>query len=226
MKKTIDFELLAKFPIFDNLDEQLLIHLAAKINAKKASKYQFIYEIGVPSDKIFFLTKGVIKVGRLSNDGREVIKSIIHPLAMFGELGIAGQVQREDYARAMNENVEYFELKVSDLKEVMYGNFDLSQKVLSMVGQRLLKVERKLEGLIFKDARQRIIDFLRDTANNRGRKVGYELHFKHNLTQQDIANITGTSRQTVTSVLNELRKNNMIYFNRRSMLIRDVNALC
>ncbi|MCB0680661.1 MAG: winged helix-turn-helix domain-containing protein, partial [Saprospiraceae bacterium] len=64
-----------------------------------------------------------------------------------------------------------------------------------------------------------------DTARQRGRKVGFETLLKHCLTQQDIANITGTSRQTVTSVLNELKKENLIYFNRRSILIRDLGRL-
>jgi len=225
MTKVIDKELVGKFPLFNELNEQELAYLSDKLVAKRASKYQFIYEIDTPSDKLFFLTKGIIKVGRISDDGREVIKSVLHPLAMFGELGLVGQVQRQEYAKVMNEDVAYFEIKVADVRVLMRNNYDLAQKVLNMVGQRLLKVEQKLEALIFKDARQRIIDFLRDTAESRGRKVGFELHFKHNLTQQDIANITGTSRQTVTSVLNELRKSNMIYFNRRSILIRDMEAL-
>ena len=83
----------------------------------------------------------------------------------------------------------------------------------------------KKESLIFKDARARIIDFLKETAIKRGRQVGYEHFFKHSLTQQDIANITDTSRQTVTLVLNDLRKSNLIYFNRNSFLIRDMNKL-
>ena len=82
-----------------------------------------------------------------------------------------------------------------------------------------------MESLIFKDARARIIDFLKESAETRGRKVGFEMLFKHCLTQQDIANLTGTSRQTVTSVLNDLRKDNLIYFNRNTILIRDMGKL-
>jgi len=79
--------------------------------------------------------------------------------------------------------------------------------------------------LIFKDARARIIDFLKDSVEKRGRRVGFEMLVKNTLTQQDIANITGTSRQTVTSVLNNLRKSYLIYFNRKSILIRDMQKL-
>ncbi len=59
----------------------------------------------------------------------------------------------------------------------------------------------------------------------RGRQVGYEMLLKHSLTHQDIANITCTSRQTVTLVLNELRKENLIYFNRGRILVRDMETL-
>ena len=97
--------------------------------------------------------------------------------------------------------------------------------MLSMIGKRLRTAERRLEALVFKDARERIIDFLKDNAAKRGKRIGFETLIRHNLTQQDIANFTCTSRQTVTSVLNELRKANLIYFNRRSFLIRDLAKL-
>ena len=95
-----------------------------------------------------------------------------------------------------------------------------------MIGNRLRRAENRLESLIFKDARTRIIDFLKDSAEKRGSKIGIdEMLVKHSLTQQDIANITGTSRQTVTSVLNDLKKLNLIHFTRRSILIRDLRKL-
>ena len=95
-----------------------------------------------------------------------------------------------------------------------------------MIGNRLKKAESRLESLIFKDARTRIIDFLKESAEKRGSKIGIdEMLVKHSLTQQDIANITGTSRQTVTSVLNDLKRSDLIYFNRRSILIRDIGRL-
>ena len=107
----------------------------------------------------------------------------------------------------------------------MRSNHLLSVKILNLIGERLRRAENRLEALIFKDARTRIVDFLKDTASRRGRRVGYETLVKHSMTQQDIANLTGTSRQTVTSVLNELRKSNLIYFNRKSILIRDIANL-
>ena len=96
---------------------------------------------------------------------------------------------------------------------------------MSSFGQRLMRAENKLESLIFKDARTRIIDFIKDSVSDRGRRVGFEMLLKHSLTHQDIANITCTSRQTVTLVLNDLKKLDLIYFNRGKILVRDMAKL-
>lgn len=217
--------ILEHFPLFSSLNETELALLEEMAEKHVVSKYSFIYLPDEASKHIFFLSKGSIKIGTHSNDGKEVIKAVLHPLAMFGELAVIGETTRQDFAQAMNNEVHYLALKVEDFKRLMQTNFGLCSHVLSMMGNRLMKAENRLEGLIFKDARTRIVDFIKEYAETRGRQVGYERLFKHSLTQQDIANLTGTSRQTVTSVLNELRKSNLIYFNRNSILIRDMAKL-
>lgn len=225
MNKKVNYDALKKFPIFDVLSEEEKMHLEKIAEYQILPKYKRIYEANTASDRIYFLVRGIVKIGTKSDDNREVIKAVLHPIAFFGELGLVGETQRKDFAQVMNKDAHFYTISVADFRRLMFTNHRLCMNVLSMVGERLRKAEQRLEALIFKDARSRIIDFLKDTAEQRGRKVGYELMFKHCLTQQDIANITGTSRQTVTSVLNELRKDNLIYFNRRSILIRDVERL-
>ena len=225
MKATSKFEFLSQFPLFDVLSEKELNYLCECTESKIYKKYDNVYLEGDLSDTIFFLIKGVAKIGTHSSDGREVIKSILHPHAMFGELGLYGEERRLSFCEIMNEPAECLLLKISDFRTLMTNNHELCFNVISLVGSKLRKAEHRLESLIFKDARARIIDFLKDSVEKRGRKVGYEMLLKHSLTQQDIANITGTSRQTVTSVLNDLRKSDLIYFNRRSILIRDIQNL-
>ncbi len=213
------------FPLFEGLHENEMEQLKEMVEFKTKPKFSYIFLPDEDAKYIYFLVKGMIKTGTHSNDGKEIIKSILHPFAMFGELCIIGEETRCDFAKAMNGEVHYFQLKEEDFKSLMLRNKSVGDKILKIIGQRLRKAENRLESLIFKDARTRIIEFLKDSARKRGRQVGYEMLVKHCLTQQDIANITGTSRQTVTSVLNELRKSNLIYFNRRSILIRDMAKL-
>ena len=107
----------------------------------------------------------------------------------------------------------------------MDNNHKLALCVINFIGKKLKNTEERLESLLMDDARERIVGFLKDNAENFGQTVGYELLLKHNFTQQDIANYTGTSRQTVTTVLNDLKKSNKIYFKRKAILIRDMARL-
>ena len=223
MEKTTSF--LAQFPLFANLNEQERERLANIMDYQVKQRYSFLYLPDDPSDTIFFLARGTVKIGTHSSDGKEIIKSLIHPTAMFGELGLVGEEKRQDFAQALKEDVHVYTLKVNDFKLFMRQNFDLCNRVMMLFGSRLMKAENKLESLIFKDARTRIIDFIKDSVNKRGRRVGYEMLLKHSLTHQDIANITCTSRQTVTLVLNELKKSDLIYFNRGKILVRDMAKL-
>ncbi len=226
MDITTKLTFLEQFPLFEALSPDEKHRLTQIVEFHKIPKHRTIYSPGDRSDKIFFLVKGTIKISAQYDDEREVIKGILHPLAMFGELCIVGEKERTDFASSQNGEVQYFALRLEDFKGLMKGNYSFSNSVLQLVGKRLRRAEGRLESLIFKDARARIIDFLKDAAFTQGRRIGLdEMLVKHCLTQQDIANITGTSRQTVTSVLNDLKKSNLIHFTRRSFLIRDLARL-
>jgi CRP-like cAMP-binding protein len=93
------------------------------------------------------------------------------------------------------------------------------------MGRKVDSLERRLESIISKDSRTRIIDFLREMAEENGKKVGFETLIKNNFTHKDIASLTGTSRQTVTTTLNSLKDQNIINFDRRRILIRDMDLL-
>jgi CRP-like cAMP-binding protein len=225
MDKAAKFIFFRDIPLFESLDDNQMTMLCDMVQYCKVPRFTNIYLENEAADAIYFLSKGAIKIGVHSDLGKEVIKNILHPKAIFGELALISDRQRSDYAQALNTEVIYFKLKQDDFKTLMRMNKELSFKVINFMGKRLERIENKLESFIFRNARSRIIDFLKENALERGRQVGYELFFKHNLTQQDIANLTGTSRQTVTSVLNELKKLNLIHFNRNGVLIRDIAKL-
>lgn len=222
---TLNITPISEFPLFDCLTQEEKSRLESMAEYKVKPKFSYLFLPDEPSDTIFFLAKGIVKIATHSDDGKEVIKSLIQPLAMFGELGIIGETKRQDLAQALREEVHIITLKVEDLKKLMRLNFSLCDRIMTLFGNRLMRAENKLESLIFKDARTRIIEFIKDSVERSGRKIGFEMLLKHSLTHQDIANITCTSRQTVTLVLNELRKSDLIYFNRGKILVRDMTKL-
>lgn len=217
MTELLDIEL------FNVLSREELFELAEMCRIRKINRHRFVFEQGDSSDSIYFLLEGTIKFGIHSEDNKEVIKSILHPKAMFGESAVLG-TSRSNFAKAMDE-VKYIEVAVEDFKKIMQRNFEFNLRIIDIMGKKLSIAEKRLESLVLQDARTRIIEFIKENAMNFGKQVGYEMLLKHSLTQQDIANFTGTSRQTVTSVLNDLKKNNQIYFKRKSILIRDMASL-
>jgi CRP/FNR family transcriptional regulator, cyclic AMP receptor protein len=214
-----------QFPLLSSLTEADFQRLSLIAERRTAPKHSYIYLSDEPSDHVYLLVSGSVKIGIHSPDGREIIKNIQHPFSFFGELGLTGERRRTEFASSMSRDVEYFIVKVEDFRMLMQQNFLLSQSVLLSLGERLRRAERHWESLILKDVRSRIVEFLKESADARGRQIGFETMVKHSLTQQDIANLVGASRQTVTAILNELKKSNLIHFNRNTILIRDLEKL-
>lgn len=211
-----------------NLYHILCPHKVKKMGDKhefiRYKKDDFIYVPEDAASNIYLIVDGRIKIGHYLDDGKEVVSSILTTGEIFGELALAGEDTRRDFAQAMCDAV-ICPLTIGELQALMFENKELSFKILKLIGLRLMKLERKLELLVFKDARTRVIEFLKDTAAWKGQRVGFETMIPTKLTHRDIAALTGTSRQTVTTILNELKEQNLINFDRKKILIRDISNL-
>jgi len=216
---------LRQLPMLASLDNNELEQLANNASLRRTTKYNFVFMPDEPANHLFLLLEGRMKIGTFAQDGREVIKEILHPQKLFGDLALAGESRHSEFGQALHDGAACLCISLASFQALMQQNQRLVFACLQHLSSRLQRVEERLAKLVLKDARERIIDFLVDTAGREGRRVGYETLLRHHLTQQDIANLTGTSRQTVTSVMNDLRKSNLIYFNRRSILIRDIERL-
>lgn len=225
MVAKINTSFLENFSLFHCLKEDEKATLASVMDYQVFSRYSFVYLPDDPAKTVFFLGKGTVKIGTHGADGKEVIKRLVTPMSMFGEMGLVGESKRGDFAQVLKEEVHLYSVPVEDFKKLMQQNFELCASTMAEFGTRVIQAENRLESVIFKDARARIVDFIKDSIHRNGHRVGYEMLLKHSLTHQDIANITCTSRQTVTLVLNELRKSDLIYFNRGKILVRDMEKL-
>lgn len=224
-RETSALAFLRQIPFLGTLPHSDLSELAALSQIEHIQRNTPIYHKGSPSNQLYLLLRGSVKICSFSEDGREIIKDMLSPVTLFGDLGLVGEKERQENAFSMQEDIQVLRMPNDAFRRLIRRHPALSMDIVDWLGTRLRRTEARLEALMFKDARERIIDFLKDSAEQQGKKIGFELLIKHSMTQQDIANYTGTSRQTVTSVLNELRKSNLIYFNRRSILIRDLERL-
>lgn len=191
---------------------------------KTFKKGEYIFLPDQTSDKIFFISEGRVKIGTHGESGKEITKAILSNGEVFGELALVGQEKRRDFAFAM-EDTQVCMLSSQEMESLLRDRNGLSLFMMKIMGSRVLEMESRLESLVFKDSRTRIIEYLFDLTKKRGQRVGYEWVVRKFITHQEIANLTATSRQTVTTVLNELRNDNIITFNRKRLLVRDLDKL-
>lgn len=187
-------------------------------------KGEYIYLPQQDSDKVYFLVRGRVKIGSYSAEGKEITKAILEVGQVFGELALIGEEQRRDFAYTMEET-EVCIMSAEEMKSLIKDHNALSMMMMKIMGNRVLEMEQRLESLVFKDSRTRILEFLVEMVEKKGDRVGYEYVVRRFITHQEIANLTATSRQTVTTVLNELRTSNLITFNRKRLLVRDLDQL-
>lgn len=193
----------------------------AFLNLKKAD---YVYFEDQKAETIYFVAKGRVKIYYLNEKNKEVVKSILSTGEIFGELALAEEGKRSDFAQVMDNETVICAWSLEDIRQLMLDDRDFSFSITKLVGLRLLKLERKFELLAFKDTRTRIVEFLKDAAQWKGKKVGDETVIMTSLTHRDIAKLVGLSRQSVSTTLNDLKNENKIYFDRRRILIRDLST--
>jgi len=187
-------------------------------------KDAFIYKPESSSDLVYFIEKGSIILGSYHNTGEEVISSILFKGQIFGEQGLTGSRTRAEFAQA-KEKTTLRVVPLSSLRKVMLENGALGIAINQLILKKLLVCQNKWKSQITDYARTRVIDFIIHLVENNGRKVGFEWSIDQFFPHREVASIIGSSRQTVTVTLNELRNKNVIYFDRKRLIVRDLEEL-
>ena len=153
-----------------------------------------------------------------------MILGLVNPGEVFGEMSFLDEGERTDFATAM-EPALICAINKEEFKKFISENSELNLRITRLIGLRLKKYTERIEELVFKDASQRIVSFLLRLANDNGKQLGKDIFVKPFLKHQDIADLTACSRQTVNSVLTDLREKKIIHFDRRKLIIHDKETL-
>lgn len=215
---------LEKFDLFQKLDMSSISKLGKKSTMLKYKKNDPISIPEDPKDKIYFLKKGRVKISIFSKQGEEFIKAIIKPGEMFGKLPYAPGSEPTDIAYAIQDTTLCF-MTSEEFEELVESDTGLKTEVMKFIAHRLQKLERRVERLSFKNSKQRLIEMMLDFKEDFGKTVGDEIFIDQTLSHREIASLIATSRQTVTKLLNELRGKELIDFNRKKLIIRNLEGL-
>ena len=192
---------------------------------KKAQKGDIIYFSSSDLPRIFLLKKGNIKIVSVDEEGNETIKEILQKGDLFGELSLEHDREVNEYAKALTEEVSICSFLLSDFEDLLIKNPTLALSYTKFVGLKMKRFKNNYSNLVSKDAKTRLISFLKDWAEREGIQEDKKFIINNYLTQTDIAQIICTSRQTATLLLNELEEKNLIYYNRKEIIIDDISKL-
>ncbi|MDI1234083.1 MAG: Crp/Fnr family transcriptional regulator [bacterium] len=207
--------------LFRVLSNMQLKQLCIITGFKKAKKGDVIYLFSSDAPKIYFLKKGNIKIAEIDDEGNEITKEIIQKGDLFGELSLDTTIKSNEYAQALTNDVAICSFLLSDFEALMEKHPGLALSYSKFVGLRFKKMSSNYSNLIFKDARSRLIYFLKEWSIREGIFEGMQVKLLNYLTQQDMAQIICTSRQTITQLLNDFEKDGLLTYNRQEIMISD-----
>ncbi len=187
-------------------------------------KGAYIYMQDDEANDVYIILKGKVKIGSYLGDDKDIVQDILTDWEIFNESALMNYTKRSEYALAM-ENVELSVIPISKMSKLLIKYPELNLLLMKIFSDKMEEKQNRLEALIFKNSRTRIIEFLINSVRKKGQRIGYEWVIRNFYTHQDIASLTSTSRQSVTTLLNDLRNKNIIQFDRKRILIRDLDLL-
>lgn len=217
MKK---IELLQSVALFWDLSEEELGYISQKMIARHYESGKFIFLEDSEGEQCFFVVQGSVKVTRLSKDGREVILAMLNEGEFFGEMALLDGESRSANVIALEET-EVLTLNREDFLVVLHDYPQIAIQLLKEMAHRLRKSDRQIASLSLSDAEKRIALCIIRFADEQGVIKRGQVSIPKMPIQQDIANMAGTSRETVSRAINLLEKEHFIKRQGRELLILD-----
>jgi CRP/FNR family transcriptional regulator len=199
-------------------DRQGLYHLG---NKRRYRKEEMVFHVGSSSDEVFVLLHGRVKVFELSREGKEVILWFCFPGELFGLSEVFQRSGREVNAQACSQ-VEVLSIKKTDFERYIKQHSHLAMQVIELLSYRLRELSDVLLNLASEDVASRVIKLLRRLCSRYGKPNGNHVLLDIALTHQEMADMIGASRQTVTSVLSTLRKQGIVKMEQRCIYLQDI----
>jgi len=184
-------------------------------------KKDYIYFEEDSANKVYLIEKGKVKIGYYTESGDEMVKAILTKGELFGEKAILGEFIRDEFAQSVDNETSICTIDVQTMHNLMKDNQNFSFKIYKFIGLKFKKLERRLQLLLFKDTKTRLLEFLNELCIDYGydcEQTG-DMVICHPYTQKDIASLIGTSRPTLNILLNELKEENILDFNRKEIRI-------
>ncbi len=220
MKANDQSLLLRKFNLWSDLSDEEYEKLDVADNFREVKQGEYIYFEAYHHNYIYFVKKGHILLGKIDDSGSVITKDILREGDFLGQVTLEKDNLDGEFAQAIKSNVCLCSFTIEKFTTLLKENPSISIKYSKLVGLRLRKFENRLINIVQKDARTRLLLFLGELLNERIRQApvyGDTARIPSYLTHEEIARLIGASRQTVTTIFNELKEEGVLEYSRKEI---------
>jgi len=218
-----DIWCMAEVDIFADLSEAEMEAMATAAPMRIYSAGELIYSPHQPVETLFILKKGRVRIFRVSPDGRALTTALVTPGTVFGEMMLLGQRMHDNFAEALDEVVVCV-MSRADVHRFLLSDPRISARIAETLGRRVAELESRLADTVFKSVPERIAATLCLLAREQQKRpLGRGTQVT--LTHEQIAALTGTSRETATKVLDEYAGRGILRLGRGKVTILDLDAV-
>lgn len=215
---------LKRCDLFEQLTPDQLNQLESRARVRKLPRNSPIYLPNDAADGVLLLAEGRVRICDFTAEGKQAILAFIEPGELFGELALFDAREREEYAEAVEPSTVIL-LPASAIQRLIDEVPQISMGISKLIGFRRRRIERRLKSLLFRSNRERLIHLLLDLAEQYGQKTADGLLINIKLSHQDLANIIGSTRETVTVTLGELAAEGALQLSRRTIVLKNQHNL-
>ena len=218
------FWYLKQCPLFEQLSPEQNDRLEHRERSRVFQRGSVIYLPSDQSDSVLLLTSGRVRLYHLTADGKQALLALIDPGEIFGELALLEGGHREEFAEAM-ETTQVVAIPKDAVQQLMEEQSHVSLSVTRLLGLRQKKVERRFKSLLFHSNRERLVYLLVELLEKYGQPEADGIRITIRLSHQDLANIIGSTRETVTVLLGELSLDGSLVIKKRKIYVPNPQRL-
>jgi CRP/FNR family transcriptional regulator, cyclic AMP receptor protein len=219
-----DEEVVRSAPLFSALDDAASASLRQSMEPVKVGKGNTLFKVGDIGDRLFVVVSGKLKLGTTSIDGRENLLTILGPGEMFGELSLFDPGPRTATATAVTD-AKLMALSHDKVIGWVTEHPNVSLQLLGRLAQRLRRSNEVLADLVFSDVPGRVAKAIMDLGTRFGVQKDDGLHVNHDLTQEELAQLVGASRETVNKALADFAGRGWVRLEPRAVVVIDQERL-
>lgn len=208
-----------KFDLFAELDDRELSAIAAVAKVRRYAKDDVIFHADEIGDVFCLIKEGQVKVTMISPEGKEIILSMLGPGEFFGEMALFDDSPRSATVVA-TEALEVVTIWRNDFLQILAESFSIARKVLAELSRRLRNASNRIESLATMDVYGRLARFFLDLARESGKPLDNGYVAVTRPTHQSIANMIGTSRETVSRLIHDLMRQNLLLSEGKTIYLR------